>query len=557
MDFKQKVKEISSKYTYRDIELAKKHLLDVRQMIIKISKDNNGLSISDSIELFYNNLLKNIKQFSTTDQTDFYRVRVLEYLQKSKNFSSIIRKAVEDGVYCETSEVNFNGNLENDVNALLKEYYNIIYVYKLQRLKEECRRNPNNTKIVNELNHIMKEKEHIKSKNFSEYDLNKFEDKQKEFFEKLYKKAKRIVINDLCTSLSMKLEFMYNMGWIDEYVRQYNSMLERVFLSSVLKINNSKECYTNIIKQFNPSKISMPELLALNAFWTNRLTKEVERINESLYILGRAGKIEEFIANENKGPSEEDIRYNLAEYRLVVPNFTRYKLKRKEDLKEIELLDDRRFAKFSLDASEIFSRNDVKLYGNEILNDLIYGILKLNNYAQLLYDQKDMIIENILAYMSNTNEYFNAGYVIQDIDMAKSKKALIAIDLKGYNAPIMLHYHKDKLKDIIKELTGNTIIKVYRGAKDFEESDQYSGKNVISTNILFPLDKNQRLNIIKRAGIAQKIDNNCRYINHIAWTINPKKDMPECISDNKKAIDLDTLEIKIDEKGKKEKSEVE
>ena len=165
-----------------------------------------------------------------------------------------------------------------------------------------------------------------------------------------------------------------------------------------------------------------------------------------------------------------------------------------------------------------------------------------------------MIIENMLTYISNTNSYVNAGYVIQDEEISANNKALICIDLKGYNAPIMLHYHKDKLKEIIKELTGSAEIPVYRGAKDFIEHNQNNGKDgVIATNILFPLDRNQRINIIKRAGSLKKSDTNYRYVNHISWSINPKKDMPEGINESRKTIDLDTLEVKIDEREKEKK----
>ena len=548
MDLKQKVCQRAKEYTQRDIELARKHLLDVRKMILQISRDNNGLSISDCIDLFYSNLLENIKQFSSTDQTDFYRFRALEYLLKYKNYSSLIRDAIEGGVYCETSEVNFNGNVENDINALFKEYYNMVYVYKIQRLKGECIKNPNNIKLQNEMNRLLREKDQLKEKNFSPYDLKVFEDNQKQFFEKLYKKIKSMVLEDLCTSLNLKLQFMHEMGWIDEYVRQYNSMLDRMYLSSVLRIESSEECYSNIVNQFNPSKMSMQELLALNGFWTNRFIKEVERINESIYILGRTKKIEEFTTSENEIPDEQSIRECLAEYRLVVPYFTRYKLKRKDDLKEAELLEDKRFVRFSLGASDVFSKSDVKTYGESILNDLIARILKLNNYAQLLYDQKDMIMENMLVYIASSNEYANAGYVIQGEETTKSKD-LIAIDLKGYNAPIMLHYHKDKLRDIIKRLTENTDLSLYRGSKDFVEEDIYQGKRVIPTKILFPLNKEQRMKVIARAGINSKN----RYINHISWAINPKKDMPCCIKEDRRRINLDTSEVTIDEDRKRVK----
>ena len=56
----------------------------------------------------------------------------------------------------------------------LKEYYNLIYVYKLQRLKDECKKNPNNQKIVNQYKQIKQEKEKLQNRTFTLYELKQF-----------------------------------------------------------------------------------------------------------------------------------------------------------------------------------------------------------------------------------------------------------------------------------------------------------------------------------------------------------------------------------------------
>ena len=210
-------------------------------------------------------------------------------------------------------------------------------------------------------------------------------------------------------------------------------------------------------------------------------------------------------------------------------------------MKHVISLKDARFAKVNVNLQDMFLEEDIQAYGEEKLKHSAESVISLNNYTQLLYDQKDMLMENIVAYFLNSNNYDNAGYIVNNDN--SSSKSLIGIDLKGYNAPIMLHYHKDKLKEVVKEVRGNTYIPIYRGANDMIFTDVQRGNWWISTNLLFPLNKEQRLKLVQRLDIMSKRDSNIRFLKHIVWMMNPKKEMPRDIAQDSKIIDLESGEI--------------
>ena len=70
---------------------------------------------------------------------------------------------------------------------------------------------------------------------------------------------------------------------------------------------------------------SISELVALNAFWTNRLVKEVERRNEVIYVLQNSNNFMDFSEGKEFELIDEDIMYYLAEYRAIVPYITKFK----------------------------------------------------------------------------------------------------------------------------------------------------------------------------------------------------------------------------------------
>ena len=74
-------------------------------------------------------------------------------------------------------------------------------------------------------------------------------------------------------------------------------------------------------------------------------------------------------------------------------------------------------------------------------------------------------------------------------------------------------------------------------------TDVQRGNWWISTNLLFPLNKEQRLKLVQRLDIMSKRDSNIRFLKHIVWMMNPKKEMPRDIAQDSKIIDLESGEI--------------
>ena len=200
-------------------------------------------------------------------------------------------------------------------------------------------------------------------------------------------------------------------------------------------------------------------------------------------------------------------------------------------------------AALEFDIRQIFSSDDIDYYGFSELNQMANNVLLLNNRSQLLYDQKDIAIEEMISLLVNTKELFNAGISFEDDPNRNTSKSLMVVDLKGFNAPLMLHINKENLESRLKKVSGNTRISIYRGQTDLINYSAQNGREIAKTNLLFKLNSEQRKDIIARSGIVGPRDTNGRYVTHISWMLNPKKEMPKLIYEPKRIIDLQTGEI--------------
>ena len=541
MSFKYNVIKRATKFTEKDLDNFNQDLERFKSNILKIKELEGNLSNERYIQLFYKSLFNVIKDSQEVDQIDFFRFLSLENLLKSKESDAILSKAIKDKIYTDNMSIEFCGNKEKDIKGILKEYYDVYYKYKLKRLKEENLKNPSNSQIKRELDSMQNEIAKLENGELTLYEENKFKQKQKAVLESLYKKYKSIMVDGLSKGILSKVRLLNDMGCLDVYAKQYNNMLEKVSISSILKVRNGEDIFKTIANEKYLTSLPVSDLLALNAFWTNRLTKEVEKINKIVYLLRKTDSLDKFLNGEEVEFGELKIRSTLAEYTVLANILTEYKLKRKESMENVNTLSDNRFASIKVNLRDLFSDNEIREFGEKKLNYAVRNIISLNNFSQLLYDQKDMMIENVVSYLLNGSNYANAGL----IPSKSNSKALIGIDLKGYNAPIVLHYHRKKLKDVVKKFTGKNVMPMYRGAKDFV-SESYIGNSSnewISTNILFPITKEQKLKLAQRAAVSSPQDYNAKYIKHILWMYNPKKDMPADIAEPFRKIDLGTGEI--------------
>lgn len=550
MNIKRKILTRAMGLSEKDMNHFYQALEQLRKNIARIKESNKGLTANQCVNSLYRNFIEVLSESQNLDNVDFYRFFALEKVLKPKKTDEILLKAIHEKIYCDDSENSFNGNQENDVKSILREYFDIYYKYRLVRLQEESSKDPKNLKLKNEIMDVYAEMQRVKNGDLSIYDENKFIREQKDFLTKLHKRYKGILTNGLVEGLVVKLQLLHDMGRFDEYTKQYNKLLDRISLSSIFRVSEPEEIFKKLINKQNLDRLPVSDLLALNAFWTNRLTKEVERLNEAVYVLTKTDQMDMFF-NGKEELGTLAIRSGLAEYRTITSCLTDYKLKKKDNMQDVVTLNDERFAQVDVKLEEIFSEEEIKEYGKKKLDFILSSVLTLNNFSQLLYDQKDMMIENMVTYLLSSDNYFNAGYVEEE-NNRKSSKSLIGVDLKGFNAPILLHYHKDKLKELVKNVTGRTLMPVYRGIKNFKTGSAQNENEWISTNLLFPISKEQKLKLAQRSEILGTTDTNNRFVKHILWMYQPKKELPRDIWEESREIDLETGKINILSSSKKQ-----
>lgn len=542
MNIKRKILTRAMGLSEKDMNHFYQALEQLRKNIARIKERNKGLTANQCVNSLYRNFIEVLSESQNLDNVDFYRFFALEKVLKPKKTDEILLKAIHEKIYCDDSENSFNGNQENDEKSILREYFDIYYKYRLVRLQEERSKDPKNLKLKNEIMDVYAEMQRVKNGDLSIYDENKFIREQKDFLTKLHKRYKGILTNGLVEGLVVKLQLLHDMGRFDEYTKQYNKLLDRISLSSIFRVSEPEEIFKKLINKQNLDRLPVSDLLALNAFWTNRLTKEVERLNEAVYVLTKTDQMDMFF-NGKEELGTLAIRSGLAEYRTITSCLTDYKLKKKDDMQDVVTLDDARFAQVDVKLEEMFSEEEIKEYGKKKLDFILSSVLTLNNFSQLLYDQKDMMIENMVTYLLSSDNYFNAGYVEED--NRKSSKSLIGVDLRGFNAPILLHYHKDKLKELVRNVTGGTVMPVYRGIKDLKIDSVQNENDWISTNLLFPISKEQKLKLAQRSEILGTADTNNRFVKHILWMYQPKKELPRDIWEESREIDLESGKINI------------
>lgn len=385
--------------------------------------------------------------------------------------------------------------------------------------------------------------EKIKNGTLTAYDISRIQREQKDFFDKLRKKEKVNLLEDLSNNIWLKIDFLRKIGALKNYEDDYNRTLEKLSMPTSFRINDRKTFEEALLDKNKLKGYSLSELIALNAFWTNRLVKEVERRNEVIYVLENTNTYSEFSKGKEIELIDEDIIYYLAEYRAIVHYITRFKIDARNENKEKTVDEHTNLAAIVFDISKIFSKEDIEYYGFSDLDKMSYNVLLLNNRSQLLYDQKDIAIGEMISIMVNTKAYPNAGVSLDDDKKKYPNKSLISIDLKGFNAPLMLHIDKGVLARRLQKVTGKTNIPVYRGGKDFVIESAQNGRETAKTNVLFKLNSSQRKDIIVRSGVVGARDTNGRYVTHISWMLNPKKNMPKLISEPRRILDLTTGKI--------------
>lgn len=530
--------------TDRDVYFFRKDLKSFQELISRMREASPKASILDCIQGYNNALEELILKTNTIRSSQIYRYIAIESLLNSRDYNSIVNK-MNSKENTSGKDIEFTGNLQNDYQSLVKTFFYSEYILRYKELKKYLKMYTNDRRIQEELKEIEEHTNKIIAGKLSVYDYNKIQKKEKAYFQELRKMIKVDLTQILANNIYLKIDFLRQIGALNNYENEYNHTLEKLSMPSSFRIKDRKTFEQELMDKNKLKNYSVSELVALNAFWTNRLVKEVERRNEVIYVLQNSNNFMDFSEGKEFELIDEDIMYYLAEYRAIVPYITKFKNDKRNSGKAKSVDKNSNLATVVFDIKEIFEQEDIDYYGFNDLDAMAYNVLLLNNRSQLLYDQKDIAIQEMISFIVNTNEYRNAGISFESDEKENTNKPLIVIDLKGFNAPLMLHMIKGSLTKNVKNVSGKDAFPVYRGGKDIIINSTQEGKYSAKTNVLFKLNSQQRKDILARAGLVGPRDTNARYVTHISWMLNPKKDMPELIREPKKVISLETGEITV------------
>ena len=542
MRLSKRIRLIEKSLKSRDIYFFRKDLKSFQELISKMQEANPRASILDCIQGYNDALKELILKTNTIRSAQIYRYIALESLLNSREYNTIVSK-LNAKYDSDSKDIEFTGNLEKDYQALVKTFFYSEYILKHKDLKEYLKSAPNDKKLQAEIKEIEDQMNKILNGKLTVYDYNKIQNKEKKFFEDLRKMIRVDLNQELANNIILKIDFLRKIGALTNYEEEYNHTLEKLSMPPSFRISDKKSFEEVLLDRDKLKNYSIAELVALNAFWTNRLAKEVERRNEVIYVLQNSDNFVNFSNGREFKLLDEDIICYLAEYRAIVPYITSFKNDKKNSGKTKFLGGNSNLATVVFDIKEIFEQGDIDYYVFNDLDAMAYNVLLLNNRSQLLYDQKDIAIQEMISFIVNTNEYRNAGISFESDERENTNKPLIVIDLKGFNAPLMLHMIKGELTRFVKNVSGKSSFLVYRGGKDIIIDSSQEGKYTAKTNVLFKLNSTQRKDIAARASLVGAKDTNSKYVTHLSWMLNPKKDMPALIKEPKRQINLDTGEI--------------
>ena len=542
MSLSRRIRLMTKSLTDRDVYFFRKDLKSFQELISRMREASPKASILDCIQGYNNALEELILKTNTIRSSQIYRYIAIESLLNSRDYNSIVNK-MNSKENTSGKDIEFTGNLQNDYQSLVKTFFYSEYILRYKELKKYLKMYPNDRRIQEELKEIEEHTNKIIAGKLSVYDYNKIQKKEKAYFQELRKMIKVDLTQILANNIYLKIDFLRQIGALNNYENEYNHTLEKLSMPSSFRIKDRKTFEQELMDKNKLKNYSVSELVALNAFWTNRLVKEVERRNEVIYVLQNSNNFTDFSEGREFELIDEDIMYYLAEYRAIVPYITKFKNDKKNSGKTKSVDGNSNLATVVFDIEEIFEQGDIDYYGFNDLDAMSYNVLLLNNRSQILYDQKDIAIQEMISFIVNTNEYRNAGISFESDEKANTNKPLIVIDLKGFNAPLMLHMIKGSLTRSVKNVSGKDVFPVYRGGKDLIVESSQRGRYTAKTNLLFKLNSEQRKDISARAGLVGPRDTNAKYVTHISWMLNPKKDMPELIREPKKVINLETGEI--------------
>ena len=290
---------------------------------------------------------------------------------------------------------------------------------------------------------------------------------------------------------------------------------------------------------YNLEKCDTFQLMALYAFYTNRLEKIEENLGKGFFFLYNFTMHDKLTEREIFKLNTKNLKEAWKKFYVLSKIFD----SKSRELSESEPVD-------SEDSYEKLTINDVydsvykgleedyaKTFNGADLSEDASVFMTTNGFSKRNYYMlKDGILEEVLLYAIENN--VNWGFIEDEDGRLLKKLIIIGIDVPGLNMPLRLHYPLENLRAFVKQYLETTEIPMYIGNEDFVPY----GSNV-GTQLLLPIDAKDK-DRIRKASKGKKFDEKNGMLKHIEciqWPNQIKKLLTE--KTNKTQVAPDYIDI--------------
>lgn len=389
---------------------------------------------------------------------------------------------------------NVKANKETVVREVLSNYREIS-----NGIPEEEKRIIIGYKNSNQFRKLLKEE-------FAQEDINdirnigKFVGYEKGNFIEFFKEQKSNIEKNTreayIQSIIILINILDQLKLLAKYQREYKQELNKMDLGELAyEINGQgKELgMKELFSEENLKKLPIKTLMAQSAFWSNRLTKEIERMNNAKFIckdLDLINKIVKFRIEKTNG-KEELISEDVIEKELEKIAFLNIVIEKiinqvEEDIKntgidgEVDI--ESYIRKISADYQEEYLKHFNKKLPmcNNIIGNDIEQFIVAKNMINNLYKGKSAINFALLEEALLNEKILNWGYIEEEKD---EKFVLLGFDIEKLSGPLFLHIPLKEIEEFLERNRLESKIPIYQGENDFK----INGKT-ITRKLLMPID---------------------------------------------------------------------
>ncbi len=389
---------------------------------------------------------------------------------------------------------NVKANKETVVREVLSNYREIS-----NGIPEEEKRIIIGYKNSNQFRKLLKEE-------FAQEDINdirnigKFVGYEKGNFIEFFKEQKSNIEKNTreayIQSIIVLINILDQLKLLAKYQREYKQELNKMDLGELAyEINGQgKELgMKELFSEENLKKLPIKTLMAQSAFWSNRLTKEIERMNNAKFIckdLDLINKIVKFRIEKTDG-KEELISEDVIEKELEKIAFLNIVIEKiinqvEEDIKntgidgEVDI--ESYIRKISADYQEEYLKyfNKKLPMCNNIIGNDIEQFIVAKNMINNLYKGKSAINFALLEEALLNEKILNWGYIEEEKD---EKFVLLGFDIEKLSGPLFLHIPLKEIEEFLERNRLESKIPIYQGENDFK----INGKT-ITRKLLMPID---------------------------------------------------------------------